>query len=61
MLTSGRHRGLPVAIDRAILLPQAYTRFDRQSDGSGGEIGRSDVNTGHIVSSTSQKKPEKAA
>lgn len=27
----GRHRGLPVAIDRAVLLPHAYARFDRQA------------------------------
>lgn len=28
----GRHRGLPVAIARAVLLPHAYARFDRRSD-----------------------------
>jgi len=31
-LMAGRHRGLPVAIDRAILLPHAYARFDQQGN-----------------------------
>ena len=31
VMLRGRHRGLPVAIDRAILLPHAYARFDRRA------------------------------
>jgi hypothetical protein len=31
LMLRGRHRGLPVAIDRAILLPHAYARFDRRA------------------------------
>ncbi|KAL7423539.1 hypothetical protein Q5752_001119 [Cryptotrichosporon argae] len=30
VMLRGRHRGLPVAIDRAILLPQEYARIDRR-------------------------------
>jgi hypothetical protein len=29
MFAVGRHRGLPVAIDRAILLPRVYARIDQ--------------------------------
>ncbi|OWZ63019.1 hypothetical protein AYX15_04941 [Cryptococcus neoformans] len=33
IMLRGRHRGLPVAIDRAILLPQEYSRVVKPSDG----------------------------
>jgi hypothetical protein len=31
VMLRGRHRGLPVAIDRAIMLPREYARLDRRS------------------------------
>ncbi|CAD6578645.1 MAG: hypothetical protein TREMPRED_002239 [Tremellales sp. Tagirdzhanova-0007] len=34
--STGRHRGLPVAIDRAILLPREYQRIDRRNSGANG-------------------------
>ncbi|KIR43206.1 potassium ion transporter [Cryptococcus deuterogattii 99/473] len=33
VMLRGRHRGLPVAIDRAILLPREYSRIVKPSDG----------------------------
>ncbi|KAK4683982.1 Trk/Ktr/HKT type cation transporter, partial [Tremellales sp. Uapishka_1] len=32
VMLRGRHRGLPVAIDRAIMLPQEYARLDRRDE-----------------------------
>ena len=40
-LIPGRHRGLPVAIDRAVLLPKEYSRIDRKSS-EGAELNASE-------------------
>ncbi|KAF3038619.1 hypothetical protein E8E12_002486 [Didymella heteroderae] len=72
VMVRGRHRGLPLAIDRSILLPgeELMQRLDAEYGGRGGassedpqelitNIGESDSQTGGLKSTEAQQDPER--